>query len=156
MMRLESIMSFVILVILLQLSVTARADTTNRAQQFSPVPGIFVGGVGLLCAEGDSEVAEAKQLFLLLTRDRAQAGIAAFDTIDVEYQRFDIIPSLNSYNLTGHQQKIVIDRQGLTLQRIETVAQTNSQTFQCKIEAVDRLHGAAKRYLRNLLSKNKI
>lgn len=156
MMRLKSIMSFVILVILLQLSVTARADTTNRAQQFSPVPGIFVGGVGLLCAEGDSEAAEAKQLFLLLTRDRAQAGIAAFDTIDVEYQRFDIVPSLNSYKLTGHQQNIVIDRQGLTLQRIETDAQTNSQTFLCKIETVDRLHGAAKRYLRNLLSKNKI
>lgn len=156
MMRLKSIMSFVILVILLQLSVTARADTTNRAQQFSPVPGIFVGGVGLLCAEGDSEAAEAKQLFLLLTRDRAQAGIAAFDTIDVEYQRFDIVPSLNSYKLTGHQQNIVIDRQGLTLQRIETDAQTNSQTFLCKIETVDRLHGAATRYLRNLLSKNKI
>lgn len=156
MMRLKSIMSFVILVLLLHLSVTARADTTNRAQQFSPVPGIFVGGVGLLCAEGDSEAAEAKQLFLLLTRDRAQAGIAAFDTIDVEYQRFDIVPSLNSYKLTGHQQNIVIDRQGLTLQRIETDAQTNSQTFLCKIETVDRLHGAAKRYLRNLLSKNKI
>ena len=156
MMRLKSIMSFVILVLLLHLSVTARADTTNRAQQFSPVPGIFVGGVGLLCAEGDSEAAEAKQLFLLLTRDRAQAGIAAFDTIDVEYQRFDIVPSLNSYKLTGHQQNIVIDRQGLTLQRIETDAQTISQTFLCKIETVDRLHGAAKRYLRNLLSKNKI
>ena len=156
MMRLKSIMSIVILVLLLYLSVTARADTTNRAQQFSPVPGIFVGGVGLLCAEGDSEAAEAKQLFLLLTRDRAQAGIAAFDTIDVEYQRFDIVPSLNSYKLTGHQQNIVIDRQGLTLQRIETDAQTNLQTFLCKIETVDRLHVAAKRYLRNLLSKNKI
>ena len=33
--------------LLLTLFHTAWADTTNRAKQFSPVPGIFVGGVGL-------------------------------------------------------------------------------------------------------------
>ena len=156
MMRFKSIMGLVIVVFSVQLSVTTRADTTNRAQQFSPVPGIFVGGVGLLCAEDNSDAVELKQLFLLITRDRAQAGIAAFDTIDVEYERFDIAPSLKSYKLAGHQQNIVINRQNLTLQRFETGAQNNSQTFLCKIETVDRLHSAAKRYLRNLLSKNKI
>ena len=38
---------FGILILLFAHPVTA--DTTNRALQVSPVPGLFVGGVGLFC-----------------------------------------------------------------------------------------------------------
>ena len=50
------------------------ADTSNRAIQISPVPAIYVGGVGLLCA---SKMDETE--FLLLTRDRKYLCVAKFD-----------------------------------------------------------------------------
>jgi hypothetical protein len=40
------------------------ADTTNRALQVSPVPGLFVGGVGLLCLADDQAIG-SRQYFLL-------------------------------------------------------------------------------------------
>ena len=59
-------------------STSAAADTTNRALQVSPVPGIFVGGVGLLCEphNTDSNSSKNRPEFLLLTKNRESLGWA--------------------------------------------------------------------------------
>ena len=44
---------FGILILLFAHPVTA--DTTNRALQVSPVPGLFVGGVGLFCESSGND-----------------------------------------------------------------------------------------------------
>ena len=67
--------------LLLALVHTAWADTTNRAKQFSPVPGIFVGGVGLECKSNPSDIVE----FLLLTKDRQKVGLAVFENDNGTY-----------------------------------------------------------------------
>ena len=67
--------------LLLTLVHTAWADTTNRAKQFSPVPGIFVGGVGLKCKSNPQNIVK----FLLLTKDRQRVGLAVFENDDVTY-----------------------------------------------------------------------
>ena len=57
------------------MSHSSTADTTNRASQVSSEPGLFVGGIGLLCVSGEKP---HRTEFFLLTRDREKLGSAIF------------------------------------------------------------------------------
>ena len=131
--------------LLLTLVHTALADTTNRAKQFSPVPGIFVGGVGLECKSNPSNIVE----FLLLTKDRQKVGLAVFENDDVTYNFMAITKTTpRTYILKQENIEFVLDRQSLTL--------TMDQDYNCVVMSISDLHDAAKDFLRTLLSENKI
>jgi len=123
------------------------ADATNREKQISPVPAIFVGGVGLSCL-ADGDIAK----FLLLTKDRKQLGKAVFDNDDVRYDFFEqrkITPRSYSYQADDDKlNPIELDRQSLHLKY--------DQDYICELLSITDLHKAAKNHLRKLLSKNKI
>ena len=98
--------------LLLALVHTAWADTTNRAKQFSPVPGIFVGGVGLECKSNPSNIVE----FLLLTKDRQKVGLAVFENDDVTYGFMVITKTTpRTYIVKQENMEFVLDRQSLKL-----------------------------------------
>lgn len=133
---------FGILILLFAHPVTA--DTTNRALQVSPVPGLFVGGVGLLC-----ESSEKDDAFVLLTKDRETAGSAKFDGDDVSYDMMSLIgktPDIYTYSI---HEAFVINRQSLALKK-------DGKNYLCKIQSIGDLHKSAERHLQMLLSKNKI
>ena len=136
--------SFVTIIIILVTIYPINADTTNRALQVSPVPGLFVGGVGLRCKSS-----EGNDVFILLTKDRETAGSASFEGDDVTYAMMPLkgkTPDLYTYSANVN---FVINRQSLALE-------TDSGSYSCKIQNISDLHRAAERYLRMLLSKNKI
>ena len=131
--------------LLLTLVHTAWADTTNREIQFSPVPGIFVGCVGLECKSNPSNIVE----FLLLTKDRQRVGLAVFENDDVTYDFMAITKTTpRSYIVKQKNIEFVLDRQNLKL--------TMEQDYNCKVMSISNLHNAAKDFLRMLLSENKI
>ena len=131
--------------LLLTLFHTAWADTTNRAKQFSPVPGIFVGGVGLECKSNPSNIVE----FLLLTKDRQKVGLAVFENDDVTYNFMAITKTTpRTYIAEQENTEVVLDRQSLKL--------TMEQDYKCVVMSISDLHNAAKDFLRTLLSENKI
>ena len=131
--------------LLLTLFHTAWADTTNRAKQFSPVPGIFVGGVGLECKSNPSNIVE----FLLLTKDRQKVGLAVFENDDVTYNFMAITKTTpRTYIVKRKNMEFVLDRQSLKL--------TMEQGYDCSVMSISDLHNAAKDFLRTLLSENKI
>ncbi len=131
--------------LLLTLVHTAWADTTNRAKQFSPVPGIFVGGVGLKCKSNPQNIVK----FLLLTKDRQRVGLAVFENDDVTYDFLAITRTTpNTYILKQENIEFVLDRQSLML--------TMDQDYKCVVMSISDLHNAAKDFLRTLLSENKI
>jgi len=120
------------------------ADTTNRALQVSPVPGLFVGGVGLLCKSS-----EGNNTFVLLTKDRETAGRATFEDDDVTYDMMPLkVKTPDFYNYSANI-VFVINRQSLALV-------TDSGTFSCEIQNISDLHKAAEKNLKTLLSENKI
>ena len=131
--------------LLLTLVHTALADTTNRAKQFSPVPGIFVGGVGLECKSNPPNVVA----FLLLTKDRQRIGLAVFENDDVTYDFLAITKTTpRTYIAEQENTEFVLDRQSLKL--------TMEQDYKCVVMSISDLHNAAKDFLRTLLSGNKI
>ena len=131
--------------LLLALVHTAWADTTNREIQFSPVPGIFVGGVGLECKANPSNTVE----FLLLTKDRLRVGLAVFENDDVTYDFLTITRTTpRTYILRQEHIEFVLDRRSLKL--------TMDQDYNCVVMSISDLHDAAKDFLRTLLSENKI
>ena len=131
--------------LLLTLVHTAWADTTNRAKQFSPVPGIFVGGVGLECRSNPPNIVE----FLLLTKDRQRVGLAVFENDDVTYEFMAITKTTpRTYIAEQENTEVVLDRQSLKL--------TMEQDYKCVVMSISDLHNAAKDFLRTLLSENKI
>ena len=131
--------------LLLTLVHTAWADTTNRAKQFSPVPGILVGGVGLECKSNPPNIVE----FLLLTKDRQRVGLAVFENDDVTYDFLAITRTTpRTYILKQENIEFVLDRQSLKL--------TMDQDYNCVVMSISDLHDAAKDFLRTLLSENKI
>ena len=135
---------FLTIPLLLALVHTAWADTTNRAKQFSPVPGIFVGGVGLECKSNAPNIVE----FLLLTKDRQRVGLAVFENDDVTYD-FMAITKITPRTYIVKQENIefILGRQSLKL--------TMEKDYNCAVMSSD-LHKAAKDFLRMLLSENKI
>ena len=131
--------------LLLTLVHTAWADTTNREIQFSPVPGIFVGGVGLECKSNPPNIVE----FLLFTKDRQRVGLAIFENDDVTYDFLAITRTTpRTYILKQENIEFVLDRQSLKL--------TMEQDYNFAVICISDLQNAAKTYLRTLLSENKI
>ena len=131
--------------LLLALVHTAWADTTNRAKQFSPVPGIFVGGVGLECKSNPPHTLK----FLLLTKGRQRVGLAVFENDDVTYDLMAITKTTpRTYIVKQENIKFVLDRQSLKL--------TMEHDYNCAVMSISDLHKAAKDFLRTLLSENKI
>lgn len=121
------------------------ADTTNRAKQFSPVPGIFVGGVGLECRSNPTTIVE----FLLITKDRRKVGVAMFEDDDVTYTFLPITKTTpRTYIARQGDIEFVLDRQSLEL--------TMDRNYDCDAMSIVDLHKAAQNYLRALLSENKI
>ena len=132
---------------LLCLATGSWADTTNRALQVSPVPGVFVGGVGLLCASGDTS---AGAVFFLLTRDRETAGRALFDNDDVTYAMMPLTAKTPSvYRFGKGSETIEVDRRTL-------VVSTSDITYDCALYSISDLHKAAANHLVDLLGENKI
>ena len=133
---------FGILIFLFAHPVTA--DTTNRALQVSPVPGLFVGGVGLFCESSGND-----DTFVLLTKDRETAGSAKFDDDDVSYDMMSLIGKTPDIYTYGIYEAFVINRQSLALKK-------DGKDYLCKIQSIGDLHKSAERHLQMLLSKNKI
>jgi len=120
------------------------ADTTNRALQVSPVPGLFVGGVGLRCKNS-----EGNDAFVLITKDRETAGSATFDDDDVTYDMMPLKGKTPDFYTYSANVGFVINRQSLALE-------TDIANYSCEIQNISDLHRAAEKYLKMLLSKNKI
>ena len=128
------------------------ADTTNRTKQFSPVPGIFVGGTGLACQSKETSAKESLVQFLLLTKDRKKIGIAKFEEDDVTYE-FRIVAKTTPRHYIIHNEdldskKLVLNRQDLSL--------ASDRAYVCKSMSISNLHKMAENHLRALLSENKI
>ena len=138
-------MRFLITIILILVAIhPSNADTTNRALQVSPVPGLFVGGVGLLCKS-----ASGNNAFILLTKDRETAGSATFEGDDVTYVMMSLkgkTPNTYTYSADVN---FIINRQSLALEN-------DIGSYSCEIQNISDLHRAAESYLKTLLSKNKI
>ena len=122
----------------------SNADTTNRALQVSPVPGLFVGGVGLRC-----KTSEGNDTFVLLTKDRETAGSASFEDDDVTYDMMPLKRKTPNYYTYSDNVDFVINRQSLVLE-------TESRSYSCEIQNISDLHKAAEKNLKMLLSNNKI
>lgn len=131
-----------ILILLFANPVTA--DTTNRALQVSPVPGLFVGGVGLLCESSGND-----DTFVLLTKDRETAGSAIFDGDDVSYEMMSLIRKTPDIYAYGIYEALVINRQSLALKK-------DGKNYLCEIQSIGDLHKSAEMHLQMLLRKNKI
>jgi len=128
------------------------ADTTNRALQVSPVPGLFVGGVGLLCLADDPAI-ESRQYFLL-TKSREIFGWARFDKDDdIHYTTFDVSKSPDLYRVANDAVEIAVNRKSLRLTMDRMPAKT---AYNCEATSITDLHNAAKLELRKLLKGNKI
>ena len=126
----------------------ALADTTNREKQLSPVPSIFVGGVGLECQSKP----KGKMQFLLLTKDRKKLSVAKFNDDDVTYDFWPITKTTPEQYIADNKVKqtevIQLDRKSLQM--------TFDVAYDCKLMNISNLHRNAANYLRTLLSENKI
>ena len=116
------------------------ADTTNRALQVSPVPGLFVGGVGLRCKNS-----EGNDAFVLITKDRETAGNATFDDDDVTYDMMPLKGKTPDFYTYSANVDFVINRQSLVLE-------TDNRSYSCEIQNISDLHKAAEKNLKILLN----
>lgn len=139
-------------ILMMLIGTSAGADTTNRALQVSPVPGFFVGGVGLLCI-ADDPARDLKQYFLL-TKDRETFGWARFDKDDdIHYTRFAVSKSPDHYRVANEAVKIEVNRKSLGL----TMDDAGSKaSYKCDAMSITDLHNAAKVELGKLLKGNRI
>ena len=134
------------------LSVQTPADTTNRALQISPVPGMFVGGVGLLC-DAAGPLLDSRHYFLL-TKSRASLGWADFSRDDdINYNIFKVGKSPDFYRMANDALEIAINRKTLEV----TIDGMGAKTmYECEAMSITNLHNAAKLELRKLLNGNRI
>ena len=155
---------FITAILMMLIGGVAGADTTNRALQVSPVPGFFVGGVGLLCIaddpaddSADDSAGDIKQYFLL-TKDRETFGWARFDKDDdIHYMTFKISKSPDHYRVANDAVKIAINRKSLGLTLKLSMDGAGSETgYKCDAMSLTDLHNAAKVELRKLLKGNRI
>ena len=141
-------------------STSAAADTTNRALQVSPVPGIFVGGVGLLCTPQHtvSNTEDDQPEFLLLTKNRETLGWAnLYNDDDISYQMLAIAKTPDYYTASQDSFALRVHRKDLTLNLKDTSgASATASIFTCMTMSISDLHKAATSELRLLLSGNKI
>ena len=143
---------------------SAGADTTNRALQVSPVPGLFVGGVGLLCVadvsadvsaddSADDPAGDLRQYFLL-TKDRETFGWARFEKDDdIHYLRFAVSKSPDHYRMANEAVTIAVNRKSLVLTMDDAQSQAD---YTCEAMSITNLHNAAKVELGKLLKGNRI
>ena len=144
--------TLLVVIIFAMLGVRAHADTTNRALQVSPVPGMFVGGVGLLCEAADASL-DSRQYFLL-TKSRARFGLADFSRDDdVNYSLFEVEKSPDIYRMANEALEISVNRKTLAATMDGMGAKTN---FTCEAMSITNLHNAAKLELQKLLRGNRI
>ena len=138
----------------LVVSCQAISDTTNRALQITPQPGIFVGGVGLLCELEQSSLGILdEKKFIVLTRDREKMGIALFDNDDVSYQFLPLLTTtLDEYQYLEGEMSVSVNRKDLRT----AVGEQAPTPYRCEVNSVSDLHKAAEQYLRERLSENKI
>ena len=149
----------ILVILLMLLGANALADTTNRALRVSPMPAIFVGGVGLLCElKGD----DASRDFFVLTKDRNTLGWADLSKEDdIGYDIFKTRRSPDYYfaekKISDTAFNISLHRKNLTLS-LTTVDDGGSATasFVCKAMSVSDVHNAAKLELQKLLNGNRI
>lgn len=124
------------------------SDTTNRAKQISPAPGVFVGGVGLECRSKP----ETWVQFVLMTKDREKLGIAKFEDDDVTYDFWRITKTTPRHYIARDEEKkpkeIILDRQKLEM--------SYGLDYWCETMSISDLHKNAGNHLRALLSENKI
>ena len=131
---------------------SAGADTTNRALQVSPVPGLFVGGVGLLCVADDP--ADDLRQYFLLTKDRETFGWARFEKDDdIHYLRFAVSKSPDHYRMANEAVTIAVNRKSLVLTMDDAQSQAD---YTCEAMSITNLHNAAKVELGKLLKGNRI
>ena len=138
-------------IILTLLAQPVWADTSNRAIQISPVPAIYVGGVGLLCASKLD-----KSEFLLLTRDRKYLGVAKFDDDDVTYEELEIYkktPNLLAFE--SDVAMIKVHRKSLETE-IRRKSPESLHYLSCEDSSISNVHKAAEQKLKDLLSGNRI
>ena len=138
-------------IILTMLAQPVWADTSNRAIQISPVPAIYVGGVGLLCA---SKMDETE--FLLLTRDRKYLGVAKFEDDDVTYEKLEIYkktPNLLAFE--SDVASIKVHRKSLEAE-IKKISPEATHYLSCEDSSISNVHKAAEQKLEDLLSRNRI
>ena len=130
----------------------APADTTNRALQVSPVPGVFVGGVGLLCNAADPSL--DRRHYFLLTKGRTSFGWADFSRDDdINYNIFEVGRSPDFYRVADRSLEIAINRKTLKA----TISGMGSKTdYECEAMSITDLHNAAKLELQKLLKGNRI
>ena len=127
------------------------ADTSNRAIQISPVPAIYVGGVGLLCV---SKMDETE--FLLLTRDRKYLGVAKFEDDDITYEKSEIYkqtPNLLAFE--SDVASIKVNRKSLEAE-IKRRSPEATYYVSCEASSISDVHKAAEQKLKDLLSGNRI
>ena len=134
--------------VLTMLAQPALADTTNREKQLSPVPGVFVGGVGLECRSDPEHIVK----FLLLTKDRKTLSVAKFDNDDVTYDFWPITKTSPEHYIARNEEKtpkeVRLNRQNLSM--------TFGGEYECKLMSISNLHKIAANHLRSMLSENKI
>ena len=134
--------------ILTMLAQPMLADTTNREKQLSPVPGLFVGGVGLECRSNSEHIVK----FLLLTKDRKTLSVAKFDNDDVTYDFWPITETSPQHYIARNEGKtpkeVRLNRQNLSM--------TFGGDFKCKLTSISDLHKIAADHLRSVLNENKI
>ena len=138
-------------IILTLLAQPVWADTSNRPIQISPVPAIYVGGVGLLCA---SKMDETE--FLLLTRDRKYLGVAKFDDDDVTYEELEIYkktPNLLAFESDVATIKVHRKSPETEIRRRSPKALHH---LSCEDSSISNVHKAAEQKLKDLLSGNRI
>ena len=128
------------------------ADTTNRALQVSPVPGVFVGGVGLLCNAADPSL--DRRHYFLLTKGRTSFGWADFSKDDdINYNIFEVGRSPDFYRVADRSLEIAINRKTLKATISGMVSKTD---YECEAMSITDLHNAAKLELQKLLQGNRI
>ena len=138
-------------IILTLLAQPVWADTSNRPIQISPVPAIYVGGVGLLCA---SKMDETE--FLLLTRDRKYLGVAKFDDDDVTYEELEI------YKKTPNLLAFESDVATIKVHRKSPETEIRKRSpealhhLSCEDSSISNVHKAAEQKLKDLLCGNRI
>ena len=138
-------------IILTLLAQPVWADTSNRPIQISPVPAIYVGGVGLLCA---SKMDETE--FLLLTRYRKYLGVAKFDDDDVTYEELEIYkktPNLLAFESDVATIKVHRKSPETEIRRRSPKALHH---LSCEDSSISNVHKAAEQKLKDLLSGNRI
>lgn len=144
--------TLLLVIILALLGVRAQADTTNRALQVSPVPGMFVGGVGLLCEAADTSL--DNRHYFLLTKSRTKFGWADFSRDDdVNYSIFEVEKSPDIYRMANDALEISLNRKTLGA----TINGMGAKTkYTCEAMSITNLHNAAKLELQKLLRGNRI